>query len=157
LRQARRGGRGCDVLSGQPLVCVHGGAAPEQRLLRPPDRLDACPRCAPLLDVVRARREALGPVFAERIVGRGAGLDRRRARRASSGARVTPSAWDLRLAARAFSVASVAALVALLVIVTTDHGASWARRAAMWGAIAPIAGAVGVVAALRVASARGEL
>lgn len=67
------------------------------------------------------------------------------------------SAWDLRLAARAFGVASVAALVALLVIVTTDDGASWARRAAMWGAIAPVAGAVGVIAALRVASARGEL
>jgi hypothetical protein len=70
---------------------------------------------------------------------------------------VTLSAWDRKLAARAAALAVMAALVALLVIVTTDDGAPWARRAAMWGAIAPVAGAVGTLGALRLAEARGEI
>lgn len=67
------------------------------------------------------------------------------------------SAWDRRLAARALAIAGVTALVALVVIVTTDNGASWARRVAMWGAVAPVAGALGTVGAVRLAEARGEL
>lgn len=66
-------------------------------------------------------------------------------------------AWDRRLAARSLGIAGVAALVALLVIVTTDEGAAWARRISMWAAVAPALGALGAFAAARVASARGEI
>lgn len=67
------------------------------------------------------------------------------------------SAWDRKLAWRAFAIAGVTALSAVLVIVTTDDGAPWARRIAMWGAIAPVAGALGTLGAARLAEARGEL
>lgn len=67
------------------------------------------------------------------------------------------TAWDRRLAARALGLAGVAALVALVVIITTDDRATWARRAAMWGAVASVAGAVGTLGALRLAESRGEL
>lgn len=67
------------------------------------------------------------------------------------------SAWDRRLGARAAAIGGVAGVFALLVMAATDDGASWARRAAMWGAIAPALGALGTIAAAQVAEARGEL
>jgi hypothetical protein len=67
------------------------------------------------------------------------------------------SAWDRRLAARSLAVAGLAALVALLVIATTDDGAPWPRRLSMWAAVAPVLGALGTFAAARLAVARGEL
>lgn len=48
-------------------------------------------------------------------------------------------------------------MVALLVIVTTDDGGPWARRVAMWAAVAPVLGALGTFATVRVAIARGEI
>lgn len=67
------------------------------------------------------------------------------------------SPWDRRLAARSLAIAGVAALVALLVIVTTDDGAPWRRRLSMWAAVAPVLGALGTFAAARIAIARGEI
>ncbi|MEJ7735440.1 MAG: hypothetical protein WKG00_40420 [Polyangiaceae bacterium] len=54
-------------------------------------------------------------------------------------------------------MAALTAAVALLVTVATDEGGPWSRRVAMAAALSPIAGAVGVLAALRIAEARGEI
>jgi hypothetical protein len=67
------------------------------------------------------------------------------------------SPWDRRLGRRAAALAVLTAAVALLVTVATDEGGPWSRRVAMAAALSPIAGAVGVLAALRIAEARGEL
>jgi hypothetical protein len=66
-------------------------------------------------------------------------------------------AWDRRLAARALAFGGLAALLTLLVQLTTDGATSWPRRLAMWAALAPVAGAIGVLAAARIARAHGEL
>lgn len=66
-------------------------------------------------------------------------------------------AWDRHLAGRTAVLAGLTELGALVVIVATDDGATWPRRAAMLAAAAPVAGALGVVVALRRASGRGEL
>lgn len=67
------------------------------------------------------------------------------------------SPWDLRLGRRAAALAALTALVALLVTVATDEGGPWSRRVAMAAALSPVAGAIGVFAALRIAESRGEL
>jgi len=67
------------------------------------------------------------------------------------------SAWDRRLALRAAAIAGITALFTLLVIVATDEGAPFARRLGMAAALAPIAGAVGALGAIRLAASRGEL
>ena len=67
------------------------------------------------------------------------------------------SAWDRKLALRAAAIAGITALLTLLVIVATDEGAPFARRLGMVAALAPIAGAVGALGAIRLAAARGEL
>jgi hypothetical protein len=66
-------------------------------------------------------------------------------------------AWDRRLGLRAAALAAIGAAVGMLVVATTDEGGPWARRLAMWAALSPVAGALGVLAALRVAETRGEL
>lgn len=45
----------------------------------------------------------------------------------------------------------------MLVIVSTDDGGPWARRASMWAAVAPVLGALGTFATVRIAIARGEI
>lgn len=67
------------------------------------------------------------------------------------------TAWDRKSAKLAAALAGVAILVALLVIATTDDGASWARRAAMLGAVAPVAGSIGTLGAVGLARGRGEI
>lgn len=67
------------------------------------------------------------------------------------------AAHDLRLGARAAAVAVVALAVALLVIAATDEGAAWPLRLGMLSAIAPVAGALGALAVVRLAAARGEI
>jgi hypothetical protein len=67
------------------------------------------------------------------------------------------SAWDLRLALRAAALAGITALFTLLIIAATDEGAPFARRLGMAAALAPIAGAVGALGAIRLAAGRGEL
>ncbi len=67
------------------------------------------------------------------------------------------SAWDLRLGRRAAALAGITALFTLLIIAATDEGAPFARRLGMAAALAPIAGAVGALAAIRIAAGRGEL
>ena len=66
-------------------------------------------------------------------------------------------AWDRRLARRAAGIAAVAAVATLLIVATTDDGAPWPRRLAMWAALAPVAGALGARGAIRLAETRGEL
>ncbi len=53
-------------------------------------------------------------------------------------------------------IAALVGCVVLLVVVATDEGAGWARRAALCAALAPAAGAIGALAASRIARARGE-
>jgi hypothetical protein len=67
------------------------------------------------------------------------------------------SAWDVRLARRAAAIAGITALFTLLIIAATDEGAPFARRLGMAAALGPIAGAVGALAAIRIAAGRGEL
>jgi hypothetical protein len=67
------------------------------------------------------------------------------------------SAWDRKLAARAAAIAGITALFTLLIIAATDEGAGLARRLGMAAALGPIAGAVGALAAIRIAAGRGEL
>jgi hypothetical protein len=67
-----------------------------------------------------------------------------------------PSPYDLRLALRALALGMLVALVAVIVVATTDEGAGWARRAALCAALAPVAGGVGALAAARIARGRGE-
>ena len=67
------------------------------------------------------------------------------------------SAWDRRLARRAAAIAGITALFTLLIIAATDEGAPFARRLGMAAALGPIAGAVGALAAIRIAAGRGEL
>jgi hypothetical protein len=66
-------------------------------------------------------------------------------------------AYDKSLARRAAAVAVVAALVTLLVVAATDAGGPWPPRLGMTAALAPLCGALGALAAVRVAAARGEL
>src|SRR3954462_6680515 len=68
-----------------------------------------------------------------------------------------PSAWDRLLARRAVVLAGIVALFTLLIIAATDEGAPFAQRLGMAAALAPIAGAVGALGALRLAKGRGEL
>jgi hypothetical protein len=72
-------------------------------------------------------------------------------------AAVSARAWDRAIGGRAAALAAITAAVTLLVVATTDDGAPWSRRLAMWAALSPAAGAVGVLAAVRVAETRGEL
>jgi hypothetical protein len=58
---------------------------------------------------------------------------------------------------RAAAVAGVCALVALLVVASTDAGGPWSQRLGMTAALAPLCGAMGTFTAARVAAARGEL
>ena len=58
---------------------------------------------------------------------------------------------------RAAIIAAVTAVATLVILSTTDGGAPWSQRLAMWAALAPVAGAVGVQGAIRMAEARGEL
>ena len=51
----------------------------------------------------------------------------------------------------------MAVLLTLLVVAATDAGGSWPSRLGMTAALAPLCGAVGTLAAVRVAAARGEL
>jgi hypothetical protein len=67
-----------------------------------------------------------------------------------------PSPYDLRLALRALALGTLVALVAVIVVATTDEGAGWARRAALCAALAPVAGGMGALAAARIARSRGE-
>lgn len=67
------------------------------------------------------------------------------------------NAYDRSLARRAFAIGGVAAAVTLLVVAATDEGGPWAQRAGMTAAIAPIAGGLGALGAVRIAAARGEL
>jgi hypothetical protein len=67
------------------------------------------------------------------------------------------AAWDVRLALRAAALAGITALFTLLIIAATDEGAPFARRLGMAAALGPIAGAVGALAAIRIAAGRGEL
>ncbi len=47
--------------------------------------------------------------------------------------------------------------VTLLVVAATDEGGPWIQRFGMTAALAPVAGALGAIAAVRIAAARGEL
>lgn len=67
------------------------------------------------------------------------------------------SPYDRSLARRALAIAALTALLALVVIATTDEGATWAVRVGMLAALTPVAGALGALAALRLATARGEI
>jgi hypothetical protein len=67
------------------------------------------------------------------------------------------TAWDLALGRRAAGIAGVAALVSLLVVAATDGGSPWPLRLGMTSALAPLCGALGALAASRIATARGEL
>jgi hypothetical protein len=67
------------------------------------------------------------------------------------------TAYDLRTAARAAGIAAIAAAVALIVIAATDEGGPWALRFGMLSALAPVAGTLGTLGAIRLAAARGEL
>jgi hypothetical protein len=67
------------------------------------------------------------------------------------------SAWDRKLALRAAALAGITALFTLLIIAATDEGAPFTRRLGMASALGPIAGAVGALAAIRIAAGRGEL
>src|SRR5262249_28332236 len=46
---------------------------------------------------------------------------------------------------------------ALVVVAATDEGGPWAQRLGMTAALAPVAGAIGTLAAVRIAASRGEL
>lgn len=67
------------------------------------------------------------------------------------------TAWDRALARRAAGIAGVAAVVSLLVVAATDGGGAWPLRLGMTSALAPLCGALGALAATRIAAARGEL
>lgn len=67
------------------------------------------------------------------------------------------SGWDRSLARRAATVGAVAAITTLIVVAATDAGGPWSLRLGMTAALAPICGALGTIAAVRVAQARGEL
>jgi len=66
------------------------------------------------------------------------------------------SAYDRNLARRALGIAALVACVVLLVVTATDEGGGFAKRAALCAALAPAAGAIGALAASRIARARGE-
>jgi hypothetical protein len=70
---------------------------------------------------------------------------------------LTASPWDLALARRAAAIAGVSVLLTLLVVAATDAGGPWSARLGMTAALAPLCGALGALAATRVAAARGEL
>ena len=66
-------------------------------------------------------------------------------------------AWDRRLGARAAGIACVVTVVILMVVAATDEGGPWPQRLGMTAALAPVAGALGALASVRIAAARGEL
>src|SRR5262245_50109068 len=51
----------------------------------------------------------------------------------------------------------IVSLIVVLIVATTDEGASLPRRAAMCAALTPVACSLGALAAMRIASARGEI
>lgn len=65
-------------------------------------------------------------------------------------------AYDAALARRALVLGALAALLVVIVQVTTDGGLPWGWRLAMCAALAPAAGAVGTLVTVRVAELRGE-
>jgi hypothetical protein len=67
------------------------------------------------------------------------------------------SSWDLCLARRAAALGAVTAATALLVVAATDAGGPWSQRLGMTAALTPLCGALGTLAAVRVAAGRGEL
>lgn len=67
------------------------------------------------------------------------------------------NAYDRSLARRAFALSLLASIIVVLVVVTTDEGAGFARRAALCAMLAPLSGALGAFGASRLARARGEL
>lgn len=67
------------------------------------------------------------------------------------------TAFDRLLGARAAGIAALAAALALLVVAATDEGGPWRLRLGMLAALAPAAGALGTLAAVRLASLRGEM
>ncbi len=66
-------------------------------------------------------------------------------------------AYDRSLAGRAAAVAGIPTLVGGVVVVATDAGGPWSQRLGMTAALAPLCGAVGTLAAARIAAARGEV
>jgi len=66
-------------------------------------------------------------------------------------------AYDRSLARRAAAVAGMSALLAGVVVTATDAGGPWSQRLGMTSALAPLCGALGTLAAVRIAAARGEL
>jgi hypothetical protein len=70
---------------------------------------------------------------------------------------VIKGAWARCLAQRAIVVGAVAAATTLVVVAATDAGGPWDQRLGMSAALAPICGALGTLAAVEVAAARGEL
>lgn len=67
------------------------------------------------------------------------------------------TAYDRLLGARAAGTAALAAALSLLVIAATDEGGPWRLRFGMLAALTPAAGALGTLAAVRLAALRGEL
>lgn len=67
------------------------------------------------------------------------------------------NAYDRSLARRAIALSLLASVIVVLVVVTTDEGAGFARRAALCAMLAPLSGALGAFGASRLARARGEL
>ena len=67
------------------------------------------------------------------------------------------NAYDRSLCLRAAAVAALSSLVTLLVVAATDAGGPWTSRLGMTAALAPLSGALGTFAAVRLAAARGEL
>jgi hypothetical protein len=66
-------------------------------------------------------------------------------------------AYDRSLARRAAAIAGASTLVAGVVVAATDMGGPWSQRLGMTAALAPLCGAVGTLATLRIAAARGEV
>jgi hypothetical protein len=67
------------------------------------------------------------------------------------------SAYDRSLARRAAAIGGVSTLVAGVVVAATDAGGPWAQRLGMTAALAPLCGAAGTLATVRIAAARGEI
>jgi len=67
------------------------------------------------------------------------------------------AAWDRSLGRRAATIGAVAIAVTLLVVAATDAGGPWSLRLGMTAALAPLCGALGTLAAARIAAGRGEL
>jgi hypothetical protein len=65
--------------------------------------------------------------------------------------------WDLCLARRASAVGGLAAVLTLVIVATTDAGGTLVSRLGMTAALAPLAGALGALVALRGAESSGEV